>query len=49
MPSWYFWFVQVESLKSELHFKEAEMNEMRSKLQSCERGAKVVGTPGRSR
>ncbi|KAB5537081.1 hypothetical protein PHYPO_G00114740 [Pangasianodon hypophthalmus] len=39
---------KVESLKSELHFKEAEMNEMRSKLQSSERGAKVVGTPVRN-
>lgn len=39
----------MESLKSELHFKEAEMNEMRSKLQSSERGAKVVGTPVRTR
>ncbi|KAF5908773.1 ATR-interacting protein, partial [Clarias magur] len=39
---------KVESLKSELHFKEAEMNEMRNKFQSSERGAKVVGTPIRN-
>ncbi|KAK3512586.1 hypothetical protein QTP70_017220 [Hemibagrus guttatus] len=39
---------KVESLKSELHFKEAEMNEMKIKLQSSERGVKVVGTPIRN-
>ncbi|GAA6107952.1 ATR-interacting protein isoform X2 [Tachysurus ichikawai] len=39
---------KVESLKSELHFKQAEMNEMRIKLQSSERGVKVVGTPVRN-
>ncbi|TSM44098.1 ATR-interacting protein [Bagarius yarrelli] len=36
---------KMESLKSELHFKEAEMNEMRSKLQSS---VKVIGTPVRN-
>ncbi|XP_028854246.1 ATR-interacting protein isoform X2 [Denticeps clupeoides] len=35
---------KVQSLQSELHFKEAEMNEMRTKLQNSERGGKV-GTP----
>ncbi|KAG9260349.1 ATR-interacting protein [Astyanax mexicanus] len=40
---------KVESLQSELHFKEAEMNEMRSKLQSTERGGRVVGTPIRNK
>ncbi|KAI5607588.1 ATR-interacting protein isoform X1 [Silurus asotus] len=39
---------KFESLKSELHFKQAEMNEMRNKLQSSERGAKIVGTPVRN-
>ncbi|XP_066527319.1 ATR-interacting protein isoform X2 [Hoplias malabaricus] len=39
---------KVESLQSELHFKEAEMNEMRSKLQSSERGTRMVGTPLRN-
>ncbi|XP_036415142.1 ATR-interacting protein [Colossoma macropomum] len=39
---------KVESLQSELHFKEAEMNEMRSKLQSSERGGRLVGTPVRN-
>ncbi|KAL7837596.1 hypothetical protein SRHO_G00273070 [Serrasalmus rhombeus] len=39
---------KVESLQSELHFKEAEMNEMRSKLQSSERGGRLVGTPIRN-
>ncbi|XP_072521921.1 ATR-interacting protein [Salminus brasiliensis] len=39
---------KVESLRSELHFKEAEMNEMRSKLQSSERGGRLVGTPVRN-
>ncbi|KAI4881103.1 hypothetical protein NFI96_024796, partial [Prochilodus magdalenae] len=39
---------KVESLQSELHFKEAEMNEMRSKLQSSERGGRMVGTPIRN-
>ncbi|XP_072438191.1 ATR-interacting protein isoform X1 [Chiloscyllium punctatum] len=28
---------KVQSLQSELHFKEAEMNELRAKLKSCER------------
>uniref|UniRef100_A0A8B9JEK1 ATR interacting protein n=1 Tax=Astyanax mexicanus TaxID=7994 RepID=A0A8B9JEK1_ASTMX len=40
---------KVESLQSELHFKEAEMNEMQSKLQSTERGGRVVGTPIRNK
>ncbi|XP_033879516.3 ATR-interacting protein [Acipenser ruthenus] len=29
---------KVQSLQSELHFKEAEVTEMKTKLQSCERG-----------
>lgn len=37
---------KMESFKSELHFKEAEMNEMRCKLQSS--GVKVIGTPVRN-
>uniref|UniRef100_A0A673ILM2 ATR-interacting protein-like n=2 Tax=Sinocyclocheilus rhinocerous TaxID=307959 RepID=A0A673ILM2_9TELE len=39
---------KVQSLQSELHFKEAEMNEMRGKLQSIERGGKQPGTPARN-
>nr|XP_055072746.1 ATR-interacting protein [Misgurnus anguillicaudatus] len=39
---------KVQSLQSELHFKEAEMNEMRGKLQSGERGVKLPGTPARN-
>ncbi|KAI2650587.1 ATR-interacting protein [Labeo rohita] len=39
---------KVQSLQSELHFKEAEMNEMRGKLQSVERGGKQPGTPARN-
>uniref|UniRef100_A0A671T0R1 ATR-interacting protein-like n=1 Tax=Sinocyclocheilus anshuiensis TaxID=1608454 RepID=A0A671T0R1_9TELE len=39
---------KVQSLQSELHFKEAEMNEMRGKLQSAERGGKQPGTPARN-
>ncbi|TRZ01602.1 hypothetical protein DNTS_022961 [Danionella cerebrum] len=39
---------KVQSLQSELHFKEAEINEMRGKLQSMERGSKQPGTPARS-
>ncbi|XP_056304301.1 ATR-interacting protein isoform X2 [Danio aesculapii] len=38
---------KVQSLQSELHFKEAEMNEMRGKLQSVERGGKQSSTPAR--
>lgn len=38
---------KVQSLQSELHFKEAEMNEMRGKLQSVEHGGKQSGTPAR--
>lgn len=37
--------LQMQSLQSELHFKEAEMNEMKEKLQSAERGGKQPGTP----
>nr|XP_015203758.1 PREDICTED: ATR-interacting protein [Lepisosteus oculatus] len=33
---------KVQSLQSELHFKEAEMNEMKIKLQSCDRGNKLT-------
>ncbi|XP_038839856.1 ATR-interacting protein [Salvelinus namaycush] len=36
---------KVQSLLSELHFKEAEMNEMKSKLQNTERGRKAVASP----
>uniref|UniRef100_A0A8C1M0S4 ATR interacting protein n=1 Tax=Cyprinus carpio TaxID=7962 RepID=A0A8C1M0S4_CYPCA len=36
---------KMQSLQSELHFKEAEMNEMKEKLQSAERGGKQPGTP----
>ncbi|XP_051977764.1 ATR-interacting protein-like isoform X2 [Xyrauchen texanus] len=39
---------KVQSLQSELHFKEAEMNEMKGKLQSVERGGKQAGTPARN-
>lgn len=39
---------KVQSLQSELHFKEAEMNEMRGKLRSVERGGKQPGTPARN-
>uniref|UniRef100_A0A4W4EX77 ATR interacting protein n=1 Tax=Electrophorus electricus TaxID=8005 RepID=A0A4W4EX77_ELEEL len=39
---------KVESLQSELHFKEAEMNEMKSKLQISDRGGRLVGTPVRN-
>ncbi|XP_073700814.1 ATR-interacting protein [Garra rufa] len=39
---------KVQSLQSELHFKEAEMNEMKGKLQSVERGGKQPGTPARN-
>uniref|UniRef100_A0A672NL56 ATR-interacting protein-like n=1 Tax=Sinocyclocheilus grahami TaxID=75366 RepID=A0A672NL56_SINGR len=39
---------KVQSLQSELHFKEAEMNEMRGKLQSAEHGGKQPGTPARN-
>ncbi|XP_030634118.1 ATR-interacting protein [Chanos chanos] len=39
---------KVQSLQSELHFKEAEMNEMKSKLQTFERGGKLLGTPTRN-
>ncbi|XP_043078532.1 ATR-interacting protein isoform X2 [Puntigrus tetrazona] len=39
---------KVQSLQSELHFKEAEMNEMRGRLQSAERGGKLPGTPARN-
>ncbi|XP_076865479.1 ATR-interacting protein [Brachyhypopomus gauderio] len=39
---------RVESLQSELHFKEAEMNEMRNKLQSSDHSARQVSTPGRN-
>ncbi|KAJ8258426.1 hypothetical protein COCON_G00174380 [Conger conger] len=33
---------KVQSLQSELHFKEAEMNEIKTKLQNSERGSKRV-------
>ncbi|XP_035245032.1 ATR-interacting protein isoform X2 [Anguilla anguilla] len=33
---------KVKSLQSELHFKEAEMNEIKTKLQNSERGSKRV-------
>ncbi|XP_031424344.1 ATR-interacting protein [Clupea harengus] len=36
---------KIQSLQSELHFKEAEMNKMKSKLQHSERGGKLPGTP----
>lgn len=39
---------KVQSLQSDLHFKEAEMNEMRGKLQNSERGGKLPGTPARN-
>ncbi|XP_077082165.1 ATR-interacting protein isoform X1 [Siphateles boraxobius] len=39
---------KVQSLQSELHFKEAEMNEMKGKLRSVERGGKQPGTPARN-
>ncbi|KAK2906767.1 hypothetical protein Q8A67_005752 [Cirrhinus molitorella] len=39
---------KVQSLQSELHFKEAEMNEMKGKLQSVERGGKQPSTPARN-
>ncbi|XP_056614846.1 ATR-interacting protein isoform X2 [Triplophysa dalaica] len=39
---------KVQSLQSDLHFKEAEMNEMRGKLKSSERGGKLAGTPVRN-
>ncbi|KAI7791201.1 ATR-interacting protein [Triplophysa rosa] len=39
---------KVQSLQSDLHFKEAEMNEMRGKLQSSERGGRLAGTPARN-
>ncbi|XP_039546990.1 ATR-interacting protein isoform X2 [Pimephales promelas] len=39
---------KVQSLQSELTFKEAEMNEMRGKLRSVERGGKQSGTPARN-
>lgn len=42
-------FSQVQSLQSDLHFKEAEMNEMRGKLKSSERGGKLAGTPVRNK
>ncbi|KAG9337051.1 hypothetical protein JZ751_029818 [Albula glossodonta] len=35
---------QVQSLQSELHFKDAEMNEMKSKLQTSERGNKRIAS-----
>uniref|UniRef100_A0A4W5RCE2 Uncharacterized protein n=1 Tax=Hucho hucho TaxID=62062 RepID=A0A4W5RCE2_9TELE len=36
---------KVQSLLSELHFKEAEMNEMKTKLQNTEKGRKAVASP----
>ncbi|KAL1007819.1 hypothetical protein UPYG_G00092080 [Umbra pygmaea] len=36
---------KVQSLQSELYFKEAEMNEMKTKLQNSERGSKAVASP----
>ncbi|XP_064823498.1 ATR-interacting protein [Oncorhynchus masou masou] len=36
---------KVQSLLSELHFKEAEMNEMKTKLQNAEKGRKAVASP----
>ncbi|XP_030062180.1 ATR-interacting protein isoform X2 [Microcaecilia unicolor] len=33
---------KLKSLQSELHFKDAEMNELRTKLQNCERMNKLV-------
>ncbi|XP_029548661.1 ATR-interacting protein [Salmo trutta] len=36
---------KVQSLLSELHFKEAEMNEMKTKLQNTERGRKAMASP----
>lgn len=36
---------KVQSLQSELHFKEAEMNEMKTKLQNSERGSKIHASP----
>ncbi|MBN3308754.1 ATRIP protein, partial [Amia calva] len=32
---------KIQSLQSELHFKEAEMNEMKINLQTCERGNRL--------
>ncbi|XP_010873368.2 ATR-interacting protein [Esox lucius] len=37
---------KVQSLQSELHFKEAEMNEMKTKLQNTERGSKGISLHG---
>ncbi|KAJ8361057.1 hypothetical protein SKAU_G00175820 [Synaphobranchus kaupii] len=37
-------FKKVQSLQSELHFKEAEMNEIKTKLQNSERGSKRVAS-----
>ncbi|XP_051550169.1 ATR-interacting protein [Myxocyprinus asiaticus] len=39
---------KVQSLQSELHFKEAEMNEMKGKLKNVECGGKICGTPARN-
>ncbi|XP_067095829.1 ATR-interacting protein isoform X2 [Osmerus mordax] len=36
---------KVQSLQSELHFKEAEMNEIKTKLQISERGNKALASP----
>ncbi|KPP79611.1 ATR-interacting protein-like, partial [Scleropages formosus] len=36
---------KVQSLQSELHFKEAELSEMRNKVQMCERSSKVLAVP----
>ncbi|KAK6320793.1 hypothetical protein J4Q44_G00077690 [Coregonus suidteri] len=36
---------KVQSLLSELHFKEAEMNEMKTKLLNTERGRKAAASP----
>ncbi|XP_041946026.1 ATR-interacting protein [Alosa sapidissima] len=36
---------KIQSLQSELHFKEAEINKMKNKLQHSERGGKLTGTP----
>ncbi|KAL2091522.1 hypothetical protein ACEWY4_013785 [Coilia grayii] len=36
---------KIQSLQSELHFKDAEVNKMKNKLQQSERGGKLPGTP----